>query len=112
MELNKCLALITEGLNVNFTLNNNPISPREIFDQSALLPAIIRRADQLCSFCLGYGLGISFDEAPNSMLGVHVKLDDSTPNALRLMCATEIMYELIESSPDQRNVPLDNLMYD
>ena len=73
------------------------------FASAALLPAIARRADQLCSLCLGYGLGGTFDETEDARVGVRVTFDDVTPNVLRLLCITDVLYELI----DHLSVALD-----
>lgn len=112
MSIQQKLTAISKTLNANFTLNDKPIEAREVFADTGLLPAISRRADQLSSLCLGYGLGISFDEAENAMLGVKINFDGSTPEILRLMCITDVLCELIQSSPSQTSVPLDELMYD
>lgn len=112
MEIGQQLVLITKEMNISFQLNEKSITHEDVFNQIGLLPAIIRRADQLCSFCLGYGLGITFEEASSSKLGVQVKFDDTVPHSLRLMCAVEIIYELIESSANRDIISLDELMYD
>jgi len=57
-------------------------------------------------------LGVSFDEADNSRLGVKVTFNDEIPNVLRVMCAVEIMFELAESAPSRERIALDDLMYD
>ena len=112
MEIGKKLSSISKTLEANFTLNDKPISYKEVFAETGLLPALSRRADQLCSLCLGYGLGVSFDESENAMLGVRVIFDDATPDVLRLLCITDVICELIQSSPTSGSVPLDELMYD
>lgn len=106
------LSAIAKALKANFTLNDRPISYAEVFKDTGLLPAISRRADQLCSLCLGYGIGLSFDESEKSLLGVKVIFDDVTPNVLRYMCLTDVLYELIQSAPSTDSTPLDELMYD
>lgn len=112
MDISKNSIQIAKALNANFVLNDKPIVYTEVFSDTGLLPAIMRRADQLCSLCLGYGLGVTFDEAENAMLGVRVVFDDVTPNVLRFMCITDVLCELIFSAPSQRETPLDELMYD
>lgn len=112
MELTKQLCAIAKKLNANFTFNERPMSYMEVFSETGLLPAIARRADQLCSLCLGYGIGISFDEAEKSVLGVKVAFDDITPSILRLLCITDVVSELIFSAPSRDRTPLDELMYD
>ncbi len=112
MAIEDQLIKIAKSFKVNFTLNDRQLSYEEIFKDTGLLPAIARRADQLCSLCLGYGIGISFDESEKSVLGVRVTFDDVTPNVLRFMCITDVLFELINSSPSRDRVPLDELMYD
>lgn len=112
MNISKKLAAIAKTLNANFTLNDRSITYEEVFADTGLLPAISRRADQLCSLCLGYGIGISFEEAEKSLLGVKVIFDDVTPNVLRFMCITDVLCELIQSGPSTALTPLDELMYD
>lgn len=112
VNFSQTLELVAKDMNIGFTLHDKTIGADEVFAESGLLPAILRRADQLCSFCFGYGLGISFDEADNSRLGVKVTFNDEVPNVLRVMCAVEIMYELMESAPSRDRIALDDLMYD
>lgn len=111
-DINKSLALIAAGMNAKFYLNDRFVSFEEVFSDTGLLPAIARRADQLCSLCLGYGLGVSFDEAENALLGTRVIFDDVTPNVLRLLCITDVLNELIQGGPSRDYTPLDELMYD
>lgn len=108
----KSLNKIATTLKASFTLNNRPITYEEVFSDVGLLPAIARRADQLCSLCLGYGIGISFDEADKSVLGVKVIFDEVTPNTLRYLCITDVLCELINAGPSKDSTPLDELMYD
>ncbi len=106
------ICAIARTLRCNFTLRDQAISIEQVFAETGLLPAIIRRADQLCSFCLGYGLGVSFEEAQGGMLGVRVKFDEATPNSLRLLCAADVIIELMQHAPSREMTPLDDLMYD
>ena len=112
MELNRQFGSLARALSAKFCLNDNPISYEEVFADTGLLPAIARRADQLCSLCLGYGIGISFEEAESSLLGVRVIFDEVTPNVLRYLCVMDVLCELIQSAPSRDKVPLDELMYD
>ena len=112
VDLNKQLCAIAKEMKANFTLRDKTMSYEEVFVETGLLPAIARRADQLCSLCLGYGLGISFEEADKSLLGTRVKFDDATPNVLRLLCITDVLNELMQFAPSRDRTPLDELMYD
>lgn len=96
----------------NFSLNGRPLTMEEVFSPTGLLPGIARRADQLSSLCLGYGIGATFDEAEGSLLGVQVVFDDITPNVLRIMCMIDVLNELMKGTPKGETVALDQLMYD
>lgn len=112
MDLQKNLSAIAKALGANFTLNDRPISHEEVFALTGLLPAMARRADQLCSLCLGYGIGVSFSESEKSILGVQVTFDEVTPNLLRYLCLTDVLCELIQAGKSTTSTPLDELMYD
>jgi intracellular multiplication protein IcmS len=111
-DLKKTLCSVAKLLGANFTLHDKPISYEEVFSETGLLPAITRRADQLCSLCLNYGIGASFTDADKSPLGVKVQFDDVTPTTLRLLCIVDIVSELINAAPSKNKVSLDELMYD
>lgn len=111
-KMSEKLTPLANALGATFTLNSRPISPSEIFSETGLLPAIARRADQLCSLCLGYGIGITFEEAEGTLLGVRVKFDDITPDTLRYLCITDVLIELINAAPSRDYVPLDELTQD
>lgn len=111
-ELIKQIHQIAKTLGAKFTFNDKAISIEDALSDTGLLPAISRRADQLCSLCLGYGIGISFEEAEKTTLGVKVVFDDVTPNSLRYVCIADVIAELINASPNKPVTPLDELMYD
>lgn len=106
------VAAIAKELGCKFTLKGNIVDPKEVFTEKTLLPAIMRRADQLCSFCLGYGLGVDFARADGTMLGVTVNFDDKGPISLRLLCAADVLVELVQNAPNSQSVALDQLMLD
>lgn len=110
--ISQCMAVIAASMNAKFYLNDRFVSFEEVFSDTGLLPAIVKRADQLCSLCLGYGLGATFDETTGALLGVRVLFDEVTPNVLRLLCMTDVVNELIQGGPSRDYTPLDELMYD
>jgi len=112
VDIRKSLSMIAAAMNAKFYLNDRFVGYEEVFADTGLLPAIARRADQLCSLCLGYGLGATFDEAENALLGLRVVFDEVTPNSLRLLCMTDVLSELIHGGPSKDYTPLDELMYD
>jgi len=111
-DISENMALIVRQMNAKFYLNDRFIGYEEVFSQTGLLPAIARRADQLCSLCLGYGLGVSFEDAENALLGLRVIFDEVTPRALRLLYLTDVVNELIQGGTSADYTPLDELMYD
>lgn len=112
MDMSVQLGKVARTMGLRFSLNGRPMTIDEVFAPAGLLPGIARRADQLCSLCLGYGIGATFEEAEGSTLGVKVIFDDITPNILRLLCMTDVLNELTQSTPKGEMAPLDQLMYD
>lgn len=112
MDVTEQLAKIVRTMGGRFSLNGRPMTVDEVLAPTSLLPAIARRADQLSSLCLGYGIGATFEESEGSTLGVKVIFDDITPNVLRLLCMTDVINELIQAGGGADLTPLDQLMYD
>ncbi len=96
----------------NYSLNGRPMTMEEVFSLTGLLPGIARRADQLSSLCLGYGIGVTFEESEGSVLGLKAVFDDITPNALRMLCMIDVLSELMRGSRPGDMTALDQLMYD
>lgn len=103
---------IATALECKFTLKGESISIEKVFAKTGLLPAIMRRADQLCSFCLGHGLGVTFEKSDGAILGVVIEFDDVTPTSLRLLCAADVLIEIVQQSPTHDVTPLDGLLLD
>jgi intracellular multiplication protein IcmS len=95
-----------------YLIKEAPVSYELVFSPLGLLPAIMRRADQLCSFCLGYGLGLTFERAESATLQVAVQMDNVVPNVLRLLFITDILYEFMQNAPSPTAISLDELMLD
>lgn len=110
--LSKKLTKLAISMNAKFSLRDSPISYAEVFSETGMLPAISRRADQLCSLCLGYGIGVTFEEMEGTILGLKVTFDDVTPHSLRYLCIVDVINELIKAARGKELVPLDELMYD
>ena len=108
----KNLVAIAKALQVQFTLKDKPMTRSEVFSETGLLPAICRRADQLCSLCLGYGIGVNFQEQEGTLLGVKVEFDNITPDVLRYLCITDVLSELVHNNTVNGVTKLDELMYD
>jgi len=112
MNFTRTFCNLAKAIDVKFVLAGKSISNEEVFADTGLLPALARRADQLCLLCLGYGIGVNFIDAEKATLGVKVQFDEVTPNILRLACFYDVLTEIIEASPTKDKVSLDELMYD
>ena len=103
---------VARMMNGSYTLNGRPMTMEEVFSPTGLLAGMARRADQLSSLCLGYGIGVTFEETEGALLGVKVLFDEITPNTLRLLCLIDVLSELMKHSPRGEVTALDQLMYD
>lgn len=112
IDIPKSMAMIAANMNAKFYLNSRSLNYDEVFSYTGLLPALARRADQLCSLCMGYGLGISFVDAADGLMGSRVIFDEVTPNVLRLLCLTDVLSEIIQGGPSKDYTPMDELLYD
>lgn len=112
MDVSQQLVQVVKHINARFSLNSRPMTAEEVFAPTGLLPAIARRADQLSSLCLGYGIGATFEQVEGSILGVKASFDDITPHVLRMLCLVDVVFELIKTTPKGEVTPLDQLMYD
>lgn len=112
LDVTQSMIKLARAMNVRFTLNGRPLTIEEVFSPTGLLPGITKRADQLSSLCMGYGIGATFEEAEGATLGVKVIFDDITPHVLRLFFLLDMVYELTRFAPRGEPAPLDQLMYD
>ena len=111
-DISQQMIKIARVMSGQYSLNNRPLTMDEVFSTAGLLPGMARRADQLSSLCLGYGIGVTFEEAEGTPLGVKVVFDDITPNVLRLLCLVDVLNELMKGVPKGEVTSLDQLMYD
>ena len=110
--ISECMVSIATRMQAKFYLNDRFLTHEEVFADTGLLPGLVKRADQLCALCLGYGLGANYEEAPDAILGQRVIFDEVTPNVLRLLCLTDVLSEIVQGGPSKDYTPLDELMYD
>lgn len=112
IDIPKQMVKAARQLGGQYSLNGRPMTMEEVFAPNGLLPGIARRADQLSSLCLGYGIGVTFEEAEGTPLGVKVIFDEITPNVLRLLCMIDVLSELMKGTPRGEVTALDQLLYD
>ena len=106
------LKLIINQMGAKFSLNGASMTTEDVLSEVGMMPAIAKRADQLSSLCLGYGIGVTFEDLPESKLGKKVKFDEVTPSTLRCLCILDVINELARSKDMKGVTPLDELMYD
>ena len=94
-----------------FSLKGRDLTPEEMFAFNGMLPALAKRADQLSLLCLGYGVGVSFDESDSSILGYQMKLNEDSPDVVRLACLYDVLLELVNHSTSSK-VAVDELLYE
>lgn len=112
VDISKQMTKIARIMGGQYSFNGRPLTMEEVFSVTGLLPGIARRADQLSSLCLGYGIGATFEETEGTPLGIKVIFDDITPNVLRLLCMIDALSELMKGTPRGEVTALDQLMYD
>ena len=112
MDITQQLSAVAAAMGCQYTIKGESIAYDKVFSPTGLLPAIMRRADQLCSFCLGYGLGLTFERSDNATLGVVVQMDAATPSVLRLLCVLDVLYEFMQQAASPEAISLDELMLD
>lgn len=111
-DISEQMVKVARIMNGRYSLNGRPLTMEEVFSPVGLLPGIARRADQLSSLCLGYGIGATFEEAEGTPLGIKVIFDDMTPNVLRMLCLIDVLNELMRGTSRGDMTSLDQLMYD
>ncbi len=112
IDISEQMIRAARSLSGQYSLNGRPLTMEEVFSASGLLPGIARRADQLSSLCLGYGIGATFEEAEGTPLGVKVIFDSITPNVLRFLCLLDVLNELMRGTERGEVTQLDQLLYD
>ena len=108
----QCLAYV-EQYSLEFSFKGETITPEAIFSESGLLAAIAKRADANASVCLGYGIGAHYSIDDESLLGVKVDFDTTTPASIRLAFVIDILHELAHSAANVDGIiALDELLYE
>ncbi len=79
VDMGRALLLVAQEMKLGFVLHGKALTLDEVFAEKGLLPSLMRRSDQLSNFCLGYGLGLTFEESGTARLGVVVKYNEEIP---------------------------------
>ncbi|MDA9832843.1 type IV secretion protein IcmS [Gammaproteobacteria bacterium] len=94
-----------------FQLRGKALTVEEVFSFNGLLPAMAKRADQLSLLCLGYGIGVSFEDSDASILGYQLQLNEGGSDIVRLACIYDVVNEMAKSSSTGKIVA-DELLYE
>lgn len=107
-----CIAL-AKTLEAQYTLRDRDLTHEEIFAEYGLLPALAKRAEQVSTLVMGYGLGASYEENPKSTLGTVVNFDDLTPDAIRMIYFAYVMKNIqAQATQASGKTVLDELLLD
>jgi intracellular multiplication protein IcmS len=112
MDISQDIIKVARTMGARFSLNGRALTHEEALSPSGLLPGIARRADQLSSLCLGYGIGVAFEDQEGAPLGIKVVFDEMTPYSLRMLCLVDVLYELTKNTGSGELTSLDQLLYD
>lgn len=112
MTISAKMAAVAKSMGKFYTLKGRQLNIDEVFSDTGLMPGLARRADQIASLCFGYGLGATFEDEEQSLLGQRVIFDSFTPDALRVFCILDSLMEIIRGNDNGGVVSMDELMYD
>lgn len=111
MNIDRAMAFIAKEMGINFTLQRKKADLDIAFSEDGVLPALLKRADHLSQFCLKEGLDIEFPESSDNQAGKSIQYGNKISATIRIMFAVEILFQLVESSPDRSQVSLDDFLY-
>lgn len=102
---------LTTKLNLIYELRGKIIDAEEVFAPSGLLPALLKRADQLSLLCFGKGVGVEFVDEQSSMLGVVAKFRADDVEVAAILCMSDTFLELTRGRKSAK-LALDELFCD
>lgn len=105
-----CMAL-TRHFELTYVLRSKEVDPEEVFSDVGLLPALLKRSDQLASLCFGVTSGASYKDEDKSMLGTRLILPKKPLPVSSLVCIQDTLLEISRGVKKNR-VELDELLYD
>ncbi len=112
MQIDEILTSLVKQLKISFTFKGKPMPYQEVFSTHGLLPGLAKRADQLASLAIGYGIGAQIESDEQTLLGKRVAFDEYTPSSLRILCLLDTICDIAKNSPSANVVSLDELLYD
>ena len=112
MQLERVLTMLVKRLKISFTFKGKPMTYDEVFSARGLLPGLAKRAEQLASLAIGYGIGAQVEADEETLLGKRVAFDEYTPQTLSILCLLDVICDIARNSPSANVVALDELLYD
>lgn len=110
-DIKKACVALTKKMGVQFVLRSKKITSEEVFSESGLMPAIVKRANQLSLLCFNKDLGIKFEDSEKSMLGVKVVFDEGAMPLFATLCISDTVIEMTHGVRNGE-VSVDDLLYD
>ena len=98
---------------MKFALRSKLIEADEVFSEVGLMPALLKRSDQLCMLCFGVTSGAVYAEEEKSILGTRVSIQsaaESLPMGV-YACMLDTMLEIARGERNGR-IDMDELLYD
>lgn len=102
---------LTKKQSITYTLRSKVIEPEEVFSATGLMPALVKRADQLCSLCFGVSSGATYADEKDAMLGTKLVLKSNQLPMGFYFCFADTLLEVTGSAKNTR-VNMDELLYD
>ena len=98
---------------VSFTFKNKPLSHEEVFAAFGILPGVLKRANKICSVCVGTSLGGTFPKTDRSYLGYSLELKElSLPLPFAMLFIVDVLEAVIAGKGPASTVALDEFSYE
>ena len=103
---------ISKKNGLQFSLRSKKIEDEEVFSDVGLLPALLKRADQLSSLCFGVTSSATYVDEEKSILGTKLLLKDNASLPMGVYLSLLDTIEEITRGVRNGRVDLDELLYD
>lgn len=110
MDLTQFLCAFAEQMKCSFTLRGQSMPADKAFAPKALLPALLKKADHLCDFCMGHGIHVMFPEEQSSMVSYTFELKPEASKPMILLCLVDVMMDMIYAASSRDAIALDELL--
>ena len=114
--VNTCIKLANNSgkafsLKSNSGAQSSMITAEAAFAANGVLPAIAKRAEQICSMALGTELGATYKKCTKSPISREVSFNSGPLNSARIMIIADILLETIRFGGSEV-ISLDEFLYE